>query len=72
MLLPPNAAHQLHPPPHAGITAVQLVVIFIVIILGFTKADTANVTPFLPMGWRGITDAAGFVFFRCAMETLNP
>ncbi len=40
------------------VTGAQLLIILVVIIAGFTKADGANMTPFLPYGFRGIFDGA--------------
>ena len=41
----------------------QLVVIVLVLILGFIKANPANLSPFLPYGVKGIFGGASFVFF---------
>ena len=45
------------------ITISQLVVIAIILVAGFTKANPANLTPFLPYGTRGMFDGAAFCFF---------
>jgi hypothetical protein len=39
------------------------VIIVLILILGFIKANPKNLTPFLPYGVRGIFDGASFVFF---------
>lgn len=63
------------------ITLTQLVIIVLILILGFIKANPKNLTPFLPYGVRGIFDGASFVFFSfigfdavstLAEETKNP
>jgi len=40
-----------------------LAIIVFILILGFTKANPANLKPFLPFGFRGILDGASYVFF---------
>jgi APA family basic amino acid/polyamine antiporter len=45
------------------VTISQLVVIAIILVAGFTKANPANLTPFLPYGTRGMFDGAAFCFF---------
>ena len=45
------------------ITISQLVVIAIILVAGFTKANPANLTPLLPYGTRGMFDGAAFCFF---------
>jgi len=45
------------------VTLSQLVVIAIILIAGFTKANPANMTPFAPNGFGGIFNGASFVFF---------
>ncbi|WIA39047.1 hypothetical protein OEZ86_005191 [Tetradesmus obliquus] len=45
------------------VTGSQLVVIAIILIAGFIKADRANLSPFLPFGVQGIFNGASFVFF---------
>ena len=37
--------------------------ILIILIAGFTKANPANLKPFLPFGIDGIFNGAAFVFF---------
>jgi amino acid permease len=44
-------------------TGAQMVVILVLIISGFVKANPANMTPFAPNGVRGIFNGASFVFF---------
>jgi APA family basic amino acid/polyamine antiporter len=44
-------------------TLAGLAVIVLILILGFIKGKTANLSPFLPYGVRGIMDGASFVFF---------
>ncbi|KAI8466934.1 MAG: amino acid permease-domain-containing protein [Monoraphidium minutum] len=45
------------------VTLLQLLVITLILILGFIKANPANLTPFLPFGIKGIFSGASFVFF---------
>jgi APA family basic amino acid/polyamine antiporter len=45
------------------VTVSQLVVIAIILIAGFTKANVKNMTPFAPNGAGGIINGASFVFF---------
>eukprot|EP00775_Hariotina_reticulata_P003840 gene3840-4097_t len=45
------------------VTGAQLIVILIILIVGFIKANPANMSPFLPFGVRGIFNGASFVFF---------
>jgi hypothetical protein len=47
----------------AGVTGTQILVILIILIAGFTKANPANLTPFMPFGAAGIFQGASFVFF---------
>ncbi|MDQ6611232.1 MAG: amino acid permease [Gemmatimonadota bacterium] len=60
---------------------VKLVALALFIIVGFTKIDTANYTPFAPNGFTGIHHGAAIVFFAyigfdaistAAEETKNP
>lgn len=60
---------------------VHLIVIAFIIIAGLTKANTANYTPFLPYGARGVFKASAVLFFAyvgfdavstMAEETTNP
>jgi hypothetical protein len=44
-------------------TIMHLVVIFFIIIVGFTKAESANLTPFVPFGAKNIFTGAAFVYF---------
>lgn len=44
-------------------TGAQMLVILVLIIAGFTKANPQNMTPFAPNGVRGIFNGASFVFF---------
>jgi APA family basic amino acid/polyamine antiporter len=39
------------------------VLILIILIAGFSKANPANLTPFVPFGSAGIFQGASFVFF---------
>lgn len=41
------------------VTGSQLLVIAIILIAGFIKADRANLSPFLPFGVQGVWAAAG-------------
>lgn len=47
------------------ITVVHVAVVVMIMIVGFTKANTANMHPFVPpeLGIRGIFQGASFVFF---------
>ena len=47
----------------AVVTITQLIVIAIILIAGFTKADVKNMQPFAPYGFAGIFNGASFVFF---------
>ncbi|OMO77678.1 Amino acid/polyamine transporter I [Corchorus olitorius] len=62
-------------------TALNTVVILFVLIAGFTHANPANMTPFMPNGAQGIFQAAAIVYFAyggfdaiatMAEETKNP
>lgn len=62
-------------------SAVNTVVILFVIVAGFAHANTANLSPFLPFGARGVFQAAAIVYFAyggfdsiatMAEETRNP
>ena len=48
---------------NAVITVAHIVVVLFIIIAGFTKANPANLTPFMPFGVKGIFQGAAFVFF---------
>jgi APA family basic amino acid/polyamine antiporter len=45
------------------VTGTQILVILIILIAGFSKANPANLTPFMPFGAGGIFKGASFVFF---------
>lgn len=45
------------------ITILHIGVVVLIIIVGFTAAETSNFTPFAPFGWRGIFTGASVVFF---------
>jgi len=47
----------------AVVTGTQLVVIVIILCAGFSKANPANLRPFMPFGVEGIFNGASFVFF---------
>ncbi|KAK4360853.1 hypothetical protein RND71_019805 [Anisodus tanguticus] len=62
-------------------SALNMVVIFFVIVTGFAHAKTSNLTPFMPHGAKGIFVAAAIVYFAyggfdniatMAEETKNP
>src|SRR6185436_5410550 len=61
--------------------AVKLIVLALFIVMGMTKIDSANYTPFAPNGFKGIHQGAAIVFFAyigfdaistAAEETKNP
>ena len=48
---------------NAVITVAHIAVVLFIIIAGFTKANPANLSPFLPFGVKGIFQGSAFVFF---------
>lgn len=46
------------------VTGTQVLVMTLIVIMGFIKADHQNLPAFFPFGARGVFDAAGFVFFN--------
>ena len=44
-------------------TGAQMLVILVLIVAGFVKANPANMVPFAPNGVRGVFNGASFVFF---------
>jgi len=48
---------------NVAVTAVHIAIMLFIIIAGFTKGDTGNLSPFTPFGVRGVFNAATQVFF---------
>ncbi|MGW1678099.1 amino acid permease [Saccharopolyspora sp. NPDC002376] len=45
------------------LTVIKIAVVLLVVVVGFSKVDAGNLTPFAPFGWGGAVTGAATVFF---------